>query len=78
MANPQPVQMVASITKERSHEVRAALGKMGIEVDQNDLVDLDKFDFNDLKKKIAEDAPPVKYKPDEETKKASNKKEDND
>lgn len=58
MANPQPVQMLAALTKERSHEIRVALGKMKIDVDQNDLVDLDEVDIQKLKKQIADDTPP--------------------
>lgn len=58
MANPQPVQILAALTKERSHEIRAALGKMKIAVDQNDLVDIDAVDLQKLKKQIADDTPP--------------------
>lgn len=58
MTNPQPVQMVASLTKERSHEVRVALQKMGLEIDVNDMVDLDAIDLQKLKKSIADDTPP--------------------
>lgn len=62
MSNPQPVQMLASLTKERSHEIRQALVRMGIPIDQNDLVDLDEVDTQKLKAEIAEPSEPKKSK----------------
>lgn len=58
MANPQPVQILVALTKERSTEIRTALQKMGIAIDENDLVDLDVVDLQKLKKQIVDDTPP--------------------
>jgi hypothetical protein len=58
MANPQPVQMLAALTKERSSEIRNALLKMKIDIDENDIVDIDEVDLQKLKKQIADDTPP--------------------
>lgn len=57
MANPQPVQMLAALTKERSHEIRSALIKMKVKIDENDIVDIDEVDLQKLKKQIADDTP---------------------
>ncbi len=52
--NPQPVQMLAALTREHSHEIRRALIRLKIPIDQNDIIDIDLVDVQKMKKEIKE------------------------